>query len=530
VSWRSTRAAGHTEHGNRQVAVIDLGSNSWRLVVFTFSPGEWWKRTDELYETVRIGEGLDASGRLSAKAIERGLETLAVFERFCVAGGLDRNDVHAIATSAIRDASNRQAFLSAATASTGLTIEVLSAEDEARYGYVAAVNTSTLTDGVVLELGGGSMQLIRVKDRRARELCSFNLGAVRVTERFLSSGAPAKKKDLQRVRAHVRESVGGLGWLTKSGPRLVGLGGAVRNLAAAAQRAALAPLADDAPRAADLGVQGYVITPDALSELVQTLAAMPAAERGTVPGIKPGRGDIILAAALVLEAVVQIGGFEGIEATEAGLREGVFLARTLLAGGEPLFENVREAAVRNLAVQYESDLPHVEHVAMLALQMHDSLAKSGLFKAKPGERELLWAASMLHDVGMTISYDDHHKHSQYLIISAELPGFDPRERALIAQMSRYHRKGAPKLGEWEALAQPGDEALLERCSVILRLAEHLERGRDQSVSEARLRPNGHGVDLHLEAAGDLTLPRWSVERYGDGEAFQRVFGRRLLIG
>jgi exopolyphosphatase/guanosine-5'-triphosphate,3'-diphosphate pyrophosphatase len=137
---------------------------------------------------------------------------------------------------------------------------------------------------------------------------------------------------------------------------------------------------------------------------------------------------------------------------------------------------------------------------------------------------------MLHDVGMTISYDDHHKHSYYLIISAELPGFDPRERALIAQISRYHRKGAPKLGELAPLTQEGDEDLLDRCAVILRLAEHLERGRDGSVREARLRANGHGVDLHLEAAGDLTLPRWSVERYGDGEVFQRVFGRRLVIG
>ena len=209
----------------------------------------------------------------------------------------------------------------------------------------------------------------------------------------------------------------------------------------------------------------------------------------------------------------------------------MFLARELLADQpEPLFDDVREAAVRNLAIQYESDLAHVEHVAPLSLQMFDSLAAGGLFEPEPGERELLWAAAMLHDVGMTISYDDHHKHSHYLIVSAELPGFDPRERALIAQITRYHRKGAAKLGEMAALTRPGDEELLDRCSVILRLAEHLERGRDQSVREARLRANGHGVDLHLEAAGDLTLPRWSVERYGDGEAFQRVFGRRLLIG
>jgi exopolyphosphatase/guanosine-5'-triphosphate,3'-diphosphate pyrophosphatase len=175
-------------------------------------------------------------------------------------------------------------------------------------------------------------------------------------------------------------------------------------------------------------------------------------------------------------------------------------------------------------------MAHVEHVAVLALQMHDSLVKQKLFRPKPGERELLWAASMLHDVGMTISYDDHHKHSRYLILGADLTGFDPRERMLIAQMSRYHRKGVPKLGVLAALAEPGDEELLDRCSVILRLAEHLERGRDQSVSHAKLRANGHGVDLHLEAEGDLMLPRWSVERYGDGDAFKRVFGRRLLIG
>jgi exopolyphosphatase / guanosine-5'-triphosphate,3'-diphosphate pyrophosphatase len=520
VSWRSTRASGHLEQGNRQVAVIDLGSNSWRLVVFTYSPGSWWKRTDELYETVRIGAGLGASGRLGEEAMQRGVETLSVFARFCHANHIPLQDVHAVATSAIRDASNQDEFLARAQA-TGLTIDVLSAEDEARYGYVAAVNTTTIADGVVAEVGGGSMQLTEVARRRARALESFPLGAVRLTERFLSGSGPPKKKELQRVRAHVRESLAEVDWLAGSGDRLIGMGGAARNLAAAAQRFA---------GQLDLGVQGFVITPRAMSDLVQTLASLPASERGSVPGIKPGRGDIILAGALALETVLQAGEFEGIEVTEAGLREGVFLADTLLAGGEPLFDDVRKAAVLNLAIQYEADLDHSEHVARLALQMHESLVGAGLFEPEPGEQELLWAAAMLHDVGMTISYDDHHKHSHYLIISAELPGFDPRERALIAQISRYHRKGAPKLGEMAVLAREGDEELLDRCAVILRLAEHLERGRDQSVREARLRANGDGVDLHLDAAGDLTLPRWSVERYGDGEVFERVFGRRLVIG
>jgi exopolyphosphatase / guanosine-5'-triphosphate,3'-diphosphate pyrophosphatase len=529
VSWRSTRAAGHVGSGPRQVAVIDLGSNSWRLVVFTHggsnASDRWWKRTDELYETVRIGAGLGASGKLSEEAIARGLETLAVFGSFCRANHIAAEDIHPIATSAIRDASNQAEFLRRAHDSTGLEIEVLSDTDEAYFGYVAAVNSSTLSDGAVIELGGGSMQLVRVKGRRPREMDSFQLGAVRLTEQFLSGSGPAKKKELQRIREHVRTTLtspDGAGWLASQGGRAVGVGGAIRNLAAAAQH-----VEDQL----DIGVQGFLITPETLSELVQTLAALHVSERGSVPGIKPGRGDIILAAAVTLETVVELGSLDGIEATEAGLRDGIFLARTLINGEPPLFDDVREAAVRNLAIQYESDLAHVEHVALLAQQMHDSLVAAELFDPEPGERELLWAASMLHDVGMTISYDDHHKHSHYLIVSAELPGFDPRERALIAQISRYHRKGAPKLGEMAALSRDGDEALLERCSVILRLAEHLERGRDQSVSEVRLRPNGHGVDLHLDAAGEnLILPRWSVERYGDDEAFERVFGRRLLIG
>ncbi|HUZ29828.1 MAG TPA: Ppx/GppA phosphatase family protein [Solirubrobacteraceae bacterium] len=521
MSWRTTRASARSTQQTHQVAVIDLGSNSWRLVVYSFVPGGWWKRTDELYETVRIGAGMAATGQLSEAAIARGMETLTVFERFCIAHDLAPEQVHAIATSAIRDASNREEFLESAAQTTRLKLEVLSEQEEARLGYLAAVNTTTLRDGAVLELGGGSLQLIEVRDRQAGELLSLPLGAVRITEEFLPGSEPVKKRDLQRAREHIAAAISGVSWLHDSGDRLVGIGGAVRNLAAAAY---------SATSELDLGVQGFMLTRDALAELTQELAALPAAERGAHSGIKPGRGDIILAAALTIEAVLEQGGFAGIEATEAGLREAVFFERELLAGQTPLFEDVRRAAVRNLSVQYESDLEHVKHVATLALQMFDSLVDSGLIEPMADERELLWAASMLHDVGMTISYDDHHKHSRYLIVSAELPGFDPRERALIAQISRYHRKGAPKLGDLAGLARPGDEDLVARCALLVRLAEHLERGRDQSVRSARLRTNGDGVDLHLEAAGDnLVLPRWSVERYGDDEAFERVFGRRLLI-
>jgi exopolyphosphatase / guanosine-5'-triphosphate,3'-diphosphate pyrophosphatase len=526
VSLGASRAAASPTGDARSVAVIDLGSNSWRLVVFNYGAG-WWKRTDELYENVRIGAGLAETGRLSDEAMSRGLETLSVLAHFCQAHELARDDVHVVATSAIRDASNREEFVRAAENRSGLRVEVLSEDAEAWLGYLAAVNTSTLTDGAVLEIGGGSLQLIRVAGRQAYQRPSFPLGAVSLTEELMPGPGPTRKRELEAVRMRARSLLADHQWLGAdlgAEGRLVGLGGAVRNLASAAMHAADFP---------DLGVQGFVLTRKVLAGLVRSLAELPVSERKSVSGIKPGREDIILAAALVIESVVELGGFDAIEVTEAGLREGVFFARTLFAdwdGRDPVFADVRRAAVSNLAIQCESDMAHVEHVARLSLQMFDSLSEQGVIHPLPGERELLWAAAMLHDVGMTIAYDDHHKHSQYLILSAELPGFDPRERALIASIARYHRKGIPKLGDLAVVAQRKDEKLIGRCAVILRLAEHLERGRDQAVSRVRLQSDGDGISLHVEAPGEaVALPHWSVERYGDGETFARVFGRELLI-
>jgi exopolyphosphatase/guanosine-5'-triphosphate,3'-diphosphate pyrophosphatase len=184
MSWRTTRAAAQAGSEPRHVAVIDLGSNSWRLVIYSYGPDapqEWWKQTDELYESVRIGSGMAATGALSDDAMERGLETLAIFARFCHANGLRDDDVHMFATSAIRDASNRDDFLKRVHETSGYEVEVLSTADEAHYGYVAAINSTTLTDGVVLDIGGGSLQLIRVADRHERGSVSFPIGAVRMT-------------------------------------------------------------------------------------------------------------------------------------------------------------------------------------------------------------------------------------------------------------------------------------------------------------------------------------------------------------
>jgi len=511
---------------NERLAVADLGSNSFRLVVFQAGEG-WWKRTDEIHEPVRIGEGLLASGRLGEEPMRRALETLDVFAHFCHASGLGADAVDAVATSAIRDAENAPEFLERARACFELPIRVLSREQEARYGYLAAANSTTIEDGCVLDLGGGSMQLVRVAGRLAHESGSWRVGTVLMSERFLPPNGPAKRRQLTELREHVAEQLEQAGWLRASGrapgARLVGIGGTVRNLAAAAQRAAGLP---------SNGVQGMVISVDALDQLLERLAALPADERASVPGIKPARADLILAGALVVRSVLADGGFAGLETTEAGLREGVFFERLLgeqpaSVEGQPLFEDVRRASVLNMAAQYHLDGEHTQHVATLALGMFDELARLGLHPGDARERELLWAACMLHDIGMSIDYDDHHKHSRYLILNGGLAGFTPLETAIIAQAARYHRKGMPAPGPMAALFGEGDAERLDRLATLLRLAEDLERSRDQLVRSTSLELANGTVELRLIAAGESAVPRWAAGR--ERELFARAFHRDLEL-
>jgi exopolyphosphatase/guanosine-5'-triphosphate,3'-diphosphate pyrophosphatase len=450
--------------------------------------------------------------------MERALETIELFAHFCRATGID--DVRPVATSAIRDATNQQEFLKAARTRSGLTVEVLSPEDEARYGYLAAVNSTTLADGVALDLGGGSMQLTHVEAREARDMRSWPLGAVRMTERFLA-GDKVKGKQLKALRGHLTDELAAAGWLPDRGAdggRLAGIGGTVRNLAAAAE------LAADMP---SFGVQGYRLKRKQLDDLVDDFADMTPEERGEVPGIKTERGDLILAGAVTVQTVMEIGGFDALEVTEAGLREGVFYSTLLEGRDPPLFEDVRRHSVLNLAATYSTDFAHAEHVARLALGMWDALGEAGAHPCDPRERDLLWAASMLHDIGTAVDYDDHHKHSRYLILNAGLPGYTTRETALIGQIARYHRKGNPSLGLASALARDGDEDALVRCAALVRVGEQLERSRDQAVHEAHVGVDDGHVALRLDADEDVTIARWAAQRQAD--LFERAFGRELNV-
>jgi exopolyphosphatase / guanosine-5'-triphosphate,3'-diphosphate pyrophosphatase len=487
-----------------RLAVIDMGSNSWRLVVYGYEPGtQWWSLVDEIREAVRVGEGMGDENVLQPEPMDRALHTGAVYASFCKASRIE--DVDAVATSAIRDARNRDDLLRGIRERTGLEVRVISGEEETRYGYLAIANSTTVADGAGIDLGGGSVQLMRLSGRQPAESTSLPLGSVRMSERFLP-GEKAPSKQMKALRSHVEDALDGLDcW---AGERLAGIGGTIRNLAAAAQKRMDYP---------DVDVGGFELTRDALDELIEELASKPAPKRGDIKGIKPDRADVILGGALVVASAMECGGFDSLEVSEAGLREGIFFEH-VLDGDPPLFEDVRRQSVENLAHRFNSDQEHVAHVGKLSLEIFDGLAEAGLHDLGDEDRELLWAACMLHDIGTAIDYDDHHRHSYYLILHAGLPGFTPRELVLIGLVARYHRKGEPDISDLRDLERKGDRKRLGILCGVIRLAEQLERSRDQSVAAVGIAVDDGKVTLEPRAygaGGDTSVAIWSARRNAD---------------
>jgi len=472
----------------RSVGIIDLGSNTARLVVLLYRADYRFQLLDELREVVRLSEGMGPSRILRAGPYERGLEALRTFRSYCDAVGID--DLRATATSAVRAAVNGEAFVEAAQQRAGVELEVLTGQQEAEYGALAVANGFDVQDAVVFDLGGGSMQLSRLRARRFEQGGSLPLGAVRTTEAFLGSDPP-RGRELKALRRHVRDQLAPRLAEMPEGLPVVGMGGTLRNLANIVQSRT-----DYRP---DL-LHGYRLRREALEELVADLAARPLQRRREVKGLNRDRADIIVAGGVVIAETLAALQVDEVSISGQGLREGLFYP-FLFPRGDHLAPDVREFSALNLMREYYDNAPHNLHVRRLALQLFDQIAR--LHGLGAWERSLLAAAALVHDIGMAVDYYAHHKHGMYLVMGRAMPGFSHREQVLIALLVRYHRRGSPGDQGYGAALQEGDLARLARLAGMLRLAEYLERSKAQRV---------RGVQCHL---GDGYL---QVEALADGNA------------
>ncbi|MCC7358417.1 MAG: Ppx/GppA family phosphatase [Anaerolineales bacterium] len=503
---------------SRRVGIIDLGSNSARLMIAHYAPGQAYRITDELSRRVRLSEGLAADGRLRTVAILRAVQAVRLFKLFCDAHGIKR--IVPVATAAVRDAANRADVLRQLRAATGLRFRVLTGREEAYYGALGVVNGLGLSSGLVMDVGGGSAEFSRVERGRFRRGETTPLGAVRLTEMFLNNGDHVRPAALRRLTDYVDEALDRLAWLRLAPVEtLVGVGGTARALARMDREARHYPFGL---------LNGYELTRQRLAALVERIIELPVAERPKqLPGLPSDRADIILAGALVVQRALHRARASALVVSGHGLREGLFFEAFLPHSTSPVIRDLRTFSVLNLGRLYGYEAAHAEHVTRLALSLFDQLTERHGYAAE--ERACLWAAGQLHDIGTVIDYYDHHKHSAYIILNAGLPGYSHHETALIAMLCLYHRKGQPVLAELRAPPRPGDLDRVRRLAALLRLAEYLDRSRAQTIT--RLRLEGSGKRLRLLArprpGADARVEIWEAQRSAD--LFQSAYNCQLVI-
>src|SRR5213593_3521505 len=488
-----------------RLAAIDVGSNSVHVVVADVSADGRVEVVDRVKEMVRLGRHTFTTGRLPSAAMDLAVGAVKTFARLAHARRVVR--MRAVATSAVREARNGMAFVRRLRGETGLPVKVITGAEEARLIFRAAQHALGLQGGphLLLDVGGGSVELVLVHEGRPLWLRSLPLGAARLAERFLASDPPTARQ-VARLEKHLERELGSL--LTSARhagvARVIGTSGTVNTLVAMAAAAR----GHDLPR-----LHGARATAREVRRMRRRLLALSAGRRAELPGMDAKRVDLMPAAAVLADFVLTRTGAAELMACAWALREGVLLD---LAG-------VRRA----LAARFAGANPHGRHVARLALALFDGTAAALGLPARA--RELLHHAALLHDIGHAIDHNRHHHHSCYLIRNVELVAFDPLEIEIIAQVVRGHRKQVPKLADPEVQALPrAARRVVRGLAALLRTADALDRTHFSAVRRLSVALSAARLVIEIEAdAEEAELELWAAERRAD--LLARLLDRPVVL-
>jgi exopolyphosphatase / guanosine-5'-triphosphate,3'-diphosphate pyrophosphatase len=499
--------AGHPnrEESGRRIAAIDIGSNSIRQIVADVSPNGTIRVVDEMKAAPRLGAGLTKNGELSERAMRDALD--AIGRMSTLAAQLGAKRIEAVATSAVRDAVNGQTFLELVRAETGLRVRALVGEEEARLTFRSALAHFDLGQGraVVMDIGGGSLELALSADGLLERLISLPLGAIRLTEEYLVGVPP--RRGVRRLRKAVREALRGqLPVRDWRGAQVIGSGGTFTNLAGMY-------LTRQGVQTART-THGTRVPRMELEHILDVLQDMSVDERAAVPGLNPARADIIVAGlAVSAEVLARVEG-RGVTVSAYGIREGLLLETARVAPTVADPGEARERSVREFAERSHYEEPHARQVQRIALQLFDALGER--IGATAADRAVLADAALLHDIGYHINYNNHHKHSYHLILHADLLGMGPEEQVAVANVARYHRGTRPK--KKHVNFGPLDPTLrrrITRLSAILRIADGFDRGHIGAIDRIKVRWLAHAVRITAvpkPGAGDLRLELWGASR------------------
>lgn len=473
----------------RYIGVIDLGSNTARLVIYEQN------ERGLVYERDNIKRGLRLSGHLRDGALdEQGWEkTMACMRQFRdILTARQVSNVIGVATAAVRQAANGSELMRAIEAETGIAMRVLSGEEEARYGYLAVMQSMNLEEGITVDIGGGSTELTYFANRRLQHSASFPFGIVTLTSRFLRHDPPLPG-EIAQLQDFLARQFMTCSWLTARDCPVIAIGGTARNLAKMHQRSIGYSLGS---------LHHYTLSAEVVQGLLEQTLALPLAERKQLPGLSKDRADVIPSGIAVFHALLKLSGGRELIVSNKGLRDGV-LCEAVWGAEQPIrAADVRRRSVEQFMCRYQIDPCHARHVRDLALSLFDQLPARDMLPNSPGERDLLEAAALLHDAGRAINVYEVSQHTFYLLSSVLLWGYTHRERLLIAMIASYKNNKLleQQLSTHADILFKSDKHTAEKLGLLVQLACTLDRTMMQRIGKVRL----------TEEAGEVVLDCFSA--------------------
>lgn len=504
----------------RNLAAIDLGTNSFHLIIVKVKPDGSFESLGKEKEVVRLGSGVEKADVITPEAFERGI---ACLKRFKALAEVQDAEIRAIATSALREAKNREQFLERAEKEIGISIEIISGYEEARliyYGILLGLPVFSKRI-LMIDIGGGSTELLVGERGEILFAHSLKIGAVRLTDRFLY-GDPNTTAQIQECKLYIE---GMLSPYKREIERLkpeivVGSSGTVQSIA----NMILAKKGEEPPRT----LNSFVFTDKEFFEIREILNKADTLKKRTkIPGLDVRRADIIVAGSLVLEEIFKTFQLKSMTVSDFALREGIIYdtIQKWLENQTPYHPlvNIRSKAINSLFNSFPFEKEHVEQVTRLALEIFDQTKE--IHKCSRQEREYLEAAAKLHEVGFGISHTSHHKHSYYIIRNSELMvGFNFEEIEIIALVARYHRKSPPKPKhtEFQSLSKKA-QATVRKLASILRIADGLDRSHQSIVESIKCELQEKILFIKIKCKKELDphIDIWSAQQKKD--LFEETF-------
>ncbi len=476
-------------------AVVDVGSKSIRLLVARRLTASAFEVVDEERFDARLGEGL-VDGEISAESFERGAAAMRIVAQ--VAAAYEPRALVAVGTEALRTAGNAGAFLARVHAETGIAIRVISAHEEAFASYLGTINATRLADGAIMDIGGGSLEVMRVAGRHLSTIRSVPLGAIYSTERYFKGDPPAPR-EVRALRKAVRTQMDGLASPDDPIGVLWATGGAVRNVARLVRLRRNYPLRR---------LHGFSFSQAELKRVIKEMLRLPASERRRIPGLSSARAGTLPAAAVVLDELMSMLGVEEVRVSGQGLREG--LVWELMRGQRALLPDVRAASIAGLAAANGVDSASSEPDVRFAAELFDAtLPLHGL--GHP-ELEILVSATRLSEIGMHVDYYNRDRHAEYLVHSGDLHGFSHREIVLLAATVRNSAGGTAELEPYKSVLHDRDAELVATLAAILGVTRAVSRRPVSPVIRSSVSLNKRELEIVLQSQDRLDAELHALER------------------